>query len=92
LGSHLVSFRGIQTAIKQEELGKGMLEDKSAARSSPPILVTVLRIQPHKPKNNSDVPLFFSASTSLFNGYWRSSPTIKYLSIAPLLNALLTIG
>jgi len=69
-----------------------MLEDKSTARSSPPILVTVLRIQPHKPKNNDDVPLFSSASTSLLNDHWLSSPNIKYLSIAPLLNALLTSG
>jgi len=69
-----------------------MLEGKSTARSSPPRLVTVLRIQPHKPKNNIDVTLVFSASTSLFNGYGRSSPTIKYLSIAPLLNVLLTNG
>jgi hypothetical protein len=52
-------------------------------------LVTVLRIQPHKPKNNADVVLFFSASTSLFNGHRHTSPTIKYLSIAPLLNVVL---
>jgi hypothetical protein len=33
--------------------------------------------------------LFFSASTSLFNAQRRSSPHIKYLSIAPLLNVVL---